>query len=49
MDLLPVGLNLVARAWPRTFLNAAIAFGEEPSNIPVGLYGIRFLLTLTRS
>jgi hypothetical protein len=33
------------RARSRTSLNAAIAFRVEPSYIPVGLYGMRFLLT----
>lgn len=33
------------RARSRAALKAAIAFEVEPSYIPVGLYGIRFLLT----
>ena len=33
------------RARSSTALKAAIAFDVEPSYIPVGLYGIRFLLT----
>ena len=34
------------RARSSTFLNAAIAAREEPSYIPVGLYGIRLTLKI---
>jgi hypothetical protein len=41
-----VSLTVVGnRARSSAALKAAIAFDGEPSYIPVGLYGIRFLLT----